>query len=131
MNAIKRAAEFLKRLTDHPRRLTGNARTLQLTKRTAHRFLETLEKAAPIKKKSLSGPCQPRPLMSQAATSPISEQQFLIIRSIQEKGNLRDFCGGTVHLKSSPRPGGFIWKKFSVKKRSQIFTEKDAMHHMQ
>ena len=101
MNAIKRTAEVLKLLADHPRRFTGIARELQLTKSTAHRLLKALEQAELIKRNPLSGRYHLGPLISQLATSPISEHQFLIACAIEEMRKLRDLSGETVNLQIS------------------------------
>jgi DNA-binding IclR family transcriptional regulator len=101
MKAIKRTAEALKLLADHPRRFTGLARELQLTKSTAHRLLTALEQAELIKKNPLSNRFHLGPLISQLATSPLSEHQFLISCSIEEIRKLRDLSGETVNLQIS------------------------------
>jgi len=101
MNAIKRTAEVLKLLADHPRRFTGIARELQLTKSTAHRLLKALEEAELIKRNPLSGRYHLGPIISQLATSPMSEHQFLITCAIEEMRKLRDLSGETVNLQIS------------------------------
>jgi IclR family KDG regulon transcriptional repressor len=101
MKSIKRTAEVLKLLAEHPRRFTGIARELQLTKSTAHRLLRALEQAELIKKNPLSGRYYLGSLISQLVASPISEHQFLITCSIEEIRKLRDSSGETVNLQIS------------------------------
>jgi DNA-binding IclR family transcriptional regulator len=98
MNAIKRTAEALKLLAEHPRRFTSITKDLQLTKSTAHRLLRALEQSELIKKNPLSGRYHLGPLISQLAASPINEHQFLITCSIEEIRKLRDLSGETVNL---------------------------------
>ena len=101
MNAIKRTAEVLKLLAEHPRRFTGIARELQLTKSTSHRLLKALEQAELIRKSPLSGRYHLGPLISHLATSPLGEHQFLITCSTEEMRRLRDLSGETVTLQIS------------------------------
>ena len=98
MNAIKRTGETLKLLAENPLRFTDIARELDLTKSTAHRLLRALEQTELIKKNPLSGRYYLGPLISQLASSPISEHQFLITCSIGEIRKLRDLSGETVNL---------------------------------
>lgn len=101
MNTIQRTAEVLKLLFERPRRFTDIGKELGLTKSTAHRLLIALEQAELIKKNSLSGRFHLGPLISQLASSPFSEHQFLIACSIEEMRRLRDLSGETANLQVS------------------------------
>ena len=98
MNAIKRTGRTLKLLAEKPLRFTDIAKELNLTKSTTHRLLTALGQAELIKKNPISGRYYLGPLISQLATSPISEHQFLIACSIEEIRKLRDLSGETVNL---------------------------------
>lgn len=98
MNAIHRSAEVLKLLADHPSRFTDIYQRLGLTKSTAHRLLKDLEETGLAKKNPLSGRYHLGPLISQLATSPMGEHQFLITSSADEMRKLRDMSGETVNL---------------------------------